>query len=206
MTNTTRPDWNEYFMGFARQAATRSTCDRKHVGAVAVVDRRVVATGYNGAPRGWPSCDEVGHDLVTVGGGEVVEAARRFLLGAADLVADRDPNYFKPGDLPMFEAHLHHLQDAFEKHSPRQSCLRTIHAEENVVISAARHGTPLLGATLYTTASPCGDCFRMLTNVGITRIVYGEAYASARSGAVDPLVLAAQVGIEMHHHHVENLR
>ena len=60
-----RPDWDVYFMRVAYLAATRATCDRKHVGAV-IVDpyHRVVATGYNGAPSGQPSCDEEGHELV----------------------------------------------------------------------------------------------------------------------------------------------
>lgn len=61
---TTRPTWDEYFMGLARLAATRATCDRLHVGAVLVRDRRVIATGYNGSLPGLPHCDDVGHDLV----------------------------------------------------------------------------------------------------------------------------------------------
>src|SRR5712692_10370156 len=55
-----RAGWNEYFMGIAHQAATRSTCPRKHVGAVIVRDRTVLSTGYNGSIRGLPHCEEVG--------------------------------------------------------------------------------------------------------------------------------------------------
>lgn len=55
-----RPSWDEYFLQLARQAATRSTCLRRQVGAVLVRDRRVLATGYNGAPRGVPHCLDVG--------------------------------------------------------------------------------------------------------------------------------------------------
>src|SRR5687768_15871485 len=58
-----RPDWDTYFMGFAVAASHRATCDRKHVGAVIVVDKQVVATGYNGSVRGMPHCDEAGHDM-----------------------------------------------------------------------------------------------------------------------------------------------
>lgn len=50
-------------MQMAYHAATRATCDRKHVGAVIVVERRVVATGYNGSPKWTPSCDEAGHEI-----------------------------------------------------------------------------------------------------------------------------------------------
>lgn len=48
-------------MNIAKVAATRSTCDRKHVGAVIVRDRTILSTGYNGSIRGMPHCDEVGH-------------------------------------------------------------------------------------------------------------------------------------------------
>jgi dCMP deaminase len=55
-----RPSWDEYFMGIARLVASRSTCLRRQVGAVAVRDRRILATGYNGAPAGIAHCAEVG--------------------------------------------------------------------------------------------------------------------------------------------------
>jgi dCMP deaminase len=55
-----RPTWHEYFLQLARQAATRSTCLRRQVGAVLVRDKRILATGYNGAPRGIAHCLDVG--------------------------------------------------------------------------------------------------------------------------------------------------
>lgn len=55
-----RPSWDEYFLQLARQAATRSTCLRRQVGAVLVRDKRILATGYNGAPRGVAHCLDVG--------------------------------------------------------------------------------------------------------------------------------------------------
>lgn len=59
-----RPSWDDYFMSIAFQVATRSTCDRAHVGAIVVKDRRILTTGYNGAPAGLPHCDEVGHLMI----------------------------------------------------------------------------------------------------------------------------------------------
>lgn len=56
-----RAPWDEYFMRIAAQAATRSTCDRKHIGAVIVRDKTILSTGYNGSVRGMPHCDDVGH-------------------------------------------------------------------------------------------------------------------------------------------------
>jgi dCMP deaminase len=61
MLNPERASWDEYFMAIAHVVATRSTCDRKHVGAVIVRDRILLATGYNGSIRGLPHCDDVGH-------------------------------------------------------------------------------------------------------------------------------------------------
>ena len=55
-------------------------------------------------------------------------------------------------------------------------CVRTIHAEMNALAQAARRGVRIEGAFIYTTASPCWSCFRVLVNAGIRRFVYGEAY------------------------------
>jgi dCMP deaminase len=52
----TRPSWDEYFLGIAASVATRADCRRRRVGAVLVANNRIVATGYNGAPSGGPSC------------------------------------------------------------------------------------------------------------------------------------------------------
>lgn len=64
MSNRVRLPWPDYFMNFAHAAAARSTCDRKHVGCVLVVEKRIVATGYNGSVPGAEHCDDVGHDMV----------------------------------------------------------------------------------------------------------------------------------------------
>lgn len=119
---THRPEWDEYFMGIAKHAASRATCNRKQVGAVLVRDRRILATGYNGSMRGHPHCDDAGH--------------------------------------LMEDGH----------------CVRTIHAEVNAVVAAAAVGTPTQEADCYVTASPCWNCFKLLGNAGIRRIVYGEQY------------------------------
>ena len=121
-----RVSWDEYFMNIAREVATRSTCSRKHVGAVIVRDRTILSTGYNGSVRGLPHCDEVGH--------------------------------------MMEDGH----------------CVRTIHAEANAIIQAAKNGTRIDGAGIYVTASPCWTCFKTIANAGLTRIVFGEFYRDPR--------------------------
>ena len=117
-----RASWDEYFMNIAREVATRSTCDRKHVGAVIERDRSILATGYNGSIRGLPHCDDEGH--------------------------------------LMEDGH----------------CVRTVHAEANAIVQAARNGMRIEGASIYVTASPCWGCFRLIANSGIVRIVFGEFY------------------------------
>jgi dCMP deaminase len=133
-----RLDWHTYFMNIARQVATRSTCDRKHVGAVIVRDRTILSTGYNGSIRGMPHCDDVGHDI----------------------------------------DHGH--------------CVATIHAEANAILQAAKNGSRIDGAEIYTTASPCWNCFKLIANAGLRTIYYGEFYRDTKS-----LTVAQQLGIAL---------
>ena len=60
MSESQRPPWDAYFLEIARVVASRSTCLRRQVGAVAVRDRQILATGYNGAPSGLRHCSQVG--------------------------------------------------------------------------------------------------------------------------------------------------
>ncbi|HSO36884.1 MAG TPA: dCMP deaminase family protein [Labilithrix sp.] len=117
-----RASWDEYFMNIANEVATRSTCDRKHVGSVIVRDKSILATGYNGSVRGLGHCDDEGH--------------------------------------LMEDGH----------------CVRTVHAEANAIVQAARNGMRIEGAGIYVTASPCWGCFRLIANAGLVRIVFGEFY------------------------------
>ncbi|MDO8601516.1 MAG: cytidine/deoxycytidylate deaminase family protein [bacterium] len=56
-----RPDWDDYFMVMVKIIATRGNCDRLYTGAIIVKNKRIIATGYNGAPPGLPTCREIGH-------------------------------------------------------------------------------------------------------------------------------------------------
>lgn len=55
-------------------------------------------------------------------------------------------------------------------------CIRTVHAEANAIAQAARHGVQIAGSTIYTTASPCFQCFKLIVNSGIREVIYGELY------------------------------
>ncbi len=74
-----RPAWDEYFMQICRVVATRSTCLRRHVGAVLVSGRRILSTGYNGAPKSMAHCAELGgcyREQMRVPSGERQELCR----------------------------------------------------------------------------------------------------------------------------------
>jgi len=73
-----RPSWDEYFMQIAELVATRSTCLRRKVGAVLVKDKRILATGYNGAPRNLPHCEVTGclREKLRIPSGERQEICR----------------------------------------------------------------------------------------------------------------------------------
>jgi dCMP deaminase len=141
MVEQTRASWDEYFMAIAREVASRSTCERKHVGAVIVREKMILTTGYNGSIRGLSHCDDDGH--------------------------------------LMEDGH----------------CVRTVHAEANAIVQAARNGVRLDEAHIYVTASPCFGCFKLIANSGIRKIVFGEFYRDNRI-----YEFSRAMGIELVHH------
>lgn len=73
-----RPDWDQYFMEIATVVAKRSTCVRRQIGAVIVQNRRILTTGYNGAPSGLEHCLERGclRDKLSIPSGTRTETCR----------------------------------------------------------------------------------------------------------------------------------
>lgn len=61
-----RPTWDEYFLGMLSHVATRATCDRGRCASIIARGKRLIATGYAGAPPGLDHCDDVGHVLKRV--------------------------------------------------------------------------------------------------------------------------------------------
>ena len=76
MKKLNRPSWDEYFMKMAHLTATRSTCLRRSVGAVLVRDKRVIATGYNGAPKDISHCETCLREEMNVPSGQRHELCR----------------------------------------------------------------------------------------------------------------------------------
>jgi dCMP deaminase len=79
-----RPDWDSYFIDITLEVSKRSTCLRAQVGAIIVKDKRILTTGYNGAPKGLPHCLDEGCEIV---GGHCVRslhAEQNAILQAAE--------------------------------------------------------------------------------------------------------------------------
>ena len=131
-----RIDKVSYYLDIAETVAERSTCLRRHYGAIIVKSDEIIATGYNGAPRGRKNCVDLDY------------CAREAL------------------NIPSGE---------------RYELCRSVHAEANAIISAARSET--LGATLYMAckdpatgalipgSTSCSMCRRLIINAGISRVV-----------------------------------
>lgn len=116
-------------MEIAKLVATRATCPRRSVGALIVLDKRILATGYNGAPSGLPHCP--------AGGPE--------------------------NDWPNGCMRAGH-------------CIRSLHAEQNAILQAAKLGAACQGSSIYVTCQPCNGCAKMIINAGIQRVIYEGDY------------------------------
>ena len=75
----------------------------------------------------------------------------------------------------------------------RQHCVRTVHAEQNAIVQAARYGLPLEGTTLYCSMEPCRVCAMLIASCGVARVVARRHY---HGGGDTPEILAS-AGIEL---------
>lgn len=131
-----RTDKENYYLNIADTVSMRSTCLRRHYGALIVRNDEIISTGYNGAPRGRQNCIDLGHCI---------------------------RNELK---IPSGQ---------------RYELCRSVHAEANAIISAAR--SDCIGATLYlagrdaltdeilSDATSCSMCRRLIINAGISRVI-----------------------------------
>ena len=134
-------------MKITHDVAERSTCLRRFVGALIVMEKRILATGYNGAPSGLRHCAETG----------CLRQQR---------------------NVPSGE---------------RQEICRALHAEQNAIIQAARHGVPIRDAALYCTTQPCVTCAKMIINADIRRVIYQGDYPDELA-----LDMLTEAGVQLH--------
>ncbi len=140
-----RIDKENYYLDIAQTVLERSTCLRKHYGAIIVQHDEIVSSGYNGAPRGRKNCADLGS-------------------------CTRERLHIPSGE--------------------RYELCRSVHAEANAIISAARR--EVLGATLYMVcrdaktgeliagSTSCSMCRRLIINAGISRLVIRDTPTSYR--------------------------
>jgi dCMP deaminase len=131
-----RTEKENYYLDIAETVLERSTCLRRKYGAILVLNDEIIATGYNGAPRGRKNCGDL--------------------------------NYCTRESLKIPSGERYEL-------------CRSVHAEANAIISAARRDT--LGSTLYLVGreaatgdyiegtTPCTMCRRLIINAGITKVI-----------------------------------
>lgn len=73
------------------------------------------------------------------------------------------------------------------------SCVRTVHAEQNAIVQAAKNGTSINGAYIYVNTFPCWNCFKLIANVGISKVFYKDSYRISER----VLMAAKQLSMEL---------
>jgi dCMP deaminase len=138
-------------MQVAGTVQTRANCYGTSVGAVLVLNNRIVSTGFNGTPEGFPNCTD----------GGCVRCRERELRDAGRIDEVTDSVFLGEG-----------------KHLDLCIC---VHAEANALLSAARYGTQTDGAVLYATYTPCFSCLKEAIQAGVRRVVYLNPWQPAKS-------------------------
>jgi dCMP deaminase len=143
--------WDHYYMQIALTVRQRANCLGAKIGAVLVIENRVVSTGFNGTPAGFPNCTQ----------GGCVRCRDRYYgeIGRLDLVTDTTL-VGGPKQLDL--------------------CI-CVHAEANAMLTAAKLGHRTTGSTLYATHRPCFSCLKEAVQAGVGRIVYLYDYEPSKS-------------------------
>ena len=152
-------EWDVYLMNLTQAISLKSKCLSRKIGALLVRDNSIIATGYNGPPRGVRHCDE--------------------RLEEVDI---NDPLYKELQIGQVYDPTLcprRHL--GYSSGQGLHLCIAA-HAERNCISNAAMHGVVTREATLYLNCeAPCKDCMAAVINAGIKHIV------CLRKKAYDPL-------------------
>lgn len=149
------------YMQIAYLVAQTSKCCSWKVGAVIEKGGRIISTGYNGTPAGAINCCDHAEDMGWIGELNPSQTGRR----------NEGLQIRRIGLLPEHR----------EAHST-WSRSNEIHAELNAILYAARNGLSIDGATMYVTASPCGDCAKSIAQSGIRKVVFCELYDKNKPG------------------------
>jgi len=154
-TKAVPKDWDEWFYNICLSVAANSKCFSRKIGAVLVRDKSIISTGYNGPPRGVPTCD------------------KRWFID------EKFRSKYQDKILPNIKS----LTGVCPRRAlgiPSGQGLELCpagHAERNALINAARHGvktkgTPDEPTTLYMSCNiPCSPCLVEIINAGVSEIV-----------------------------------
>jgi dCMP deaminase len=166
-----RPTWTEYFMSVVDSISQRSTCDRGKPGCVFVKNNQILTTGYAGSPPGFDHCDKYGHEM---------EEHIRFVdetIGVNGWPAFNDAEIIMQ---VRKDTHTYNSAKSRYEMPPSQHCIRTIHAEQNAILQAARRGISLDGSMVYVSMTPCRTCTMMLISIGVSKIIAKKLYQKAQ--------------------------
>jgi dCMP deaminase len=140
-------DWDSYFLSIADAVSKKSNCLSIKRGCIIVKDKQILSTGYNGPPAGYPHCDD--------------EEYRRELLHLMDRVMKEEDIDKCPRKVAGF------------KSGQGTAYCSASHAETNAIVSAAKYGISVRGATIYCNFKeiPCRECAKLIVNAGITNVI-----------------------------------
>lgn len=161
-----RQNIHQFFMQQAFHWATRSTCSKWMVGCVLVLDGRVVSTGYNGVVSKAEHCCDYWWR-------EYLRSLKRVYEEDYHMLEDEKERPVLDGEeeqgFKLF------LQSSIYRQAHREwSKYNEIHAEQNAILFAARHGYGTANTSLYTSLSPCIECAKSIVAAGISRVYYGR--------------------------------
>jgi dCMP deaminase len=143
--------WDHYFHDVCVAVGENTVCMSRKIGAVFVLDKSIISTGYNGPPRGVPHCNER----------YKIDPEMRAYLDAKDI----DPDHAD------FQNQCPRQVMGFKSGEGLQWCVAG-HAERNAIVNAARNGISTKGTKLYMSCGvPCSPCLVEIINAGIEEII-----------------------------------
>lgn len=125
-----RPSWDRYFLDIAIAVSKRSTCIRRHYGAVIVKDNKIISTGYNGAARGIPNCCDTGtciRQQMNIPSGERYDLCLGTPTHAEmNAIINGDPEKMKGSTIYIAGIDLEHPENEYANSKPCKMCSRVI--------------------------------------------------------------------------------
>jgi len=147
--------WDRYFLNICNSVSLNSKCHSRQIGAILVRDKSIISTGYNGPPRGVPSCGLRP---------SLDQKLSRTILEDAESELTSEELYTDLNKCPRQILR-------YKSGQGLEWCIAG-HAERNVLINAARDGIKTYGGTLYMNCGmPCTPCLVEIINAGISEIV-----------------------------------